>query len=114
MEATYESSYGNCTIRISHYRATNTLLTLLLSSCRIICHYASRPGHTPLRVRSQHLSTYSSPEVATMADQDGPASPSQRMVNMRQMESFRQRFDDYNEPAYGSRFFSQSCLDNNK
>ena len=49
-----------------------------------------------------------------MAGQDGPGSPSQRMVNMRQMESFQQRFEDYNEPAYGSRFFSQSCLDSNK
>lgn len=49
-----------------------------------------------------------------MGDRNAPGSPSQRMVNMRQMESFQQRFEDYNEPAYGSRFFSQSCLDNNK
>jgi hypothetical protein len=49
-----------------------------------------------------------------MGDQNNPGSPSQRMVNMRQMESFQQRFEDYNEPAYGSRFFSQSCLDPSK
>lgn len=49
-----------------------------------------------------------------MGDENDPVTPSQRMVNMRQMESFAQRFEDYNEPAYGSRFFSQSCMDNNK
>lgn len=49
-----------------------------------------------------------------MGDERDATSPSQKMVNMRQMESFTRRFEDYNEPAYGSRFFSQSCLDNNK